>query len=176
MVQDGMMPADMNWEDAHAAFEQGRAAMIITGPWAIGRFADARVPFAVSAFPEGARPGRSFVHVQGFLINARSDKKPLAQEFLTRYIATEDAMRNIAESAGRVSAQMTVFETMDDPVLRGFEDELQYGQRYPDLPQLGMIQDFMSEALRTVINGDQPPVAALSNAVIAIRQSIGGGQ
>jgi arabinogalactan oligomer/maltooligosaccharide transport system substrate-binding protein len=176
MVQDGLTPGDMNWEDAHVAFEQGRVAMMITGPWGVWRFADAGVPFAVSAFPAAVHPGGPYVHVQGFLINARSDKKPLAQEFLTRYIATEDMMRGIAEGTGRVSANMVVFESMDNPVLRGFEDALQYARRYPDLPQMGMIQEVMSEALRQVIMNNQPPEAVLPDAVANIRRDIGGGQ
>jgi arabinogalactan oligomer/maltooligosaccharide transport system substrate-binding protein len=176
MVQDGLMPADVNWEDVHAAFEQGRAAMIVTGPWAIGRFDNAGVPFAVSALPAAAQPGRPFVHVQGFLLNARSDKKDMAQEFLARYIATPDTMLNIATHAGRVSAQMTVFEMVDDPAMRGFEDALQSAQRYPDIPQLGMINDVMSEALRQVITGNQPPPEVLAGAVANIRREIGSGQ
>jgi arabinogalactan oligomer/maltooligosaccharide transport system substrate-binding protein len=174
MVQDGLAPAEMNWEEAHAAFETGRAAMIITGPWGIWRFVDAGIPFAVSAFPAGVHPSRPFVHVQGFLINAHSDKKALAQEFLAGYIATEASMRVIAENTGRISAHMAVYETVDDPVLRGFEEVLQYGQRYPDLPQAGLAQDMMSEALRQIVAGDQPPQAALFGAAAAIRQEIGG--
>jgi arabinogalactan oligomer/maltooligosaccharide transport system substrate-binding protein len=176
MVQEGLMPTDVNWEDVHAAFEQGRAAMIVTGPWAIGRFDNAGVPFAVSALPAGVRPGGPFVHVQGFLLNARSDKKEMAQEFLARYVATENTMRTIAENAGRVSAHMGIFEQMDDPVRRGFEEALQYAQRYPDLPQLGMINDVMSEALRQVVTGSQPPPEVLAGAVTTIRREMGTGQ
>jgi arabinogalactan oligomer/maltooligosaccharide transport system substrate-binding protein len=176
MVQEGLMPTDVNWEDVHAAFEQGRAAMIVTGPWVIGRFDNAGVPFAVSALPAAAHPGGPFVHVQGFLINARSDKKDMVQEFLAHYIATQDMMLNIATHAGRVSAQMTVFETLDDPAMRGFEDALQYAQRYPDLPQLGMINDVMSEALRQVVMGSQPPPEVLADMVANIRREIGSSQ
>jgi maltose-binding protein MalE len=85
-------------------------------------------------------------------------------------------MRGIAEGTGRVSANMVVFESMDNPVLRGFEDALQYARRYPDLPQMGMIQEVMSEALRQVIMNNQPPEAVLPDAVANIRRDIGGGQ
>jgi maltose-binding protein MalE len=173
MVQDGLMPPDMNWEDAHVAFEQGRAAMIITGPWGAWRFEDAGVPFAVSAFPAAARPGRPFVHVQAFLINARSGEKALAQDFLTHYLATEDTMRGIAESAGRVSANTALFEAIDNPVMRGFEDALQYGQRYPDDVLVGPVWGPMTEALQQVLIGNQPPEVALSDAVTIIRRDMG---
>jgi maltose-binding protein MalE len=176
MVQDGLMPSDMDSEEAYAAFEQGRAAMIIAGPWDMWRIEQSGVPFALSAFPAAVRPGRPFVHVQAFLINARSDKKALAQDFLTQYIATEDTMLGLAENAGRVSAHMALFEAIDNPVMRGFEDALQYGQRYPDNALMGPVWEAMSRALNQVISGSLPPDLALNAAVAAIRQEIGGGQ
>ena len=71
-----------------AAFQNGDAAMIICGPWLLEALRKANVPFAVSAFPEGSRPVKPFLGVQGFMVSAFSKKQLLAQTFLQKFVAT----------------------------------------------------------------------------------------
>jgi maltose/maltodextrin transport system substrate-binding protein/arabinogalactan oligomer/maltooligosaccharide transport system substrate-binding protein len=174
MAESGLLPPGMDWETAHAAFESGNAAMIITGPWAIGRFADSGVPFAVSALPVGTVPSRPFVHITGFAINAHTPNPDLAQLFLREVLASEPGMRAIYQSVHRVPAQMAVFEQMDDPVLLGFASAALNGQRVPDIPEMGAVWDPWANAIQQVREGRQDPQAALDEAVAQIRATIGG--
>jgi arabinogalactan oligomer/maltooligosaccharide transport system substrate-binding protein len=173
MAQAGLLPPDMSLDDAHAAITSEKAAMVITGPWTIGLLDDSGIPYAVSAFPAGVQPGKPWVHVHGFMINAHGRNKDAAQLFLTDYLATQPTMRVIYETIRRVPAHMGVFEQIDDPVILGFVDALQNGQRFPNIPEMGPVWEAMTSAIQDVRGGHQDPAAASRDAVAAIRQQIG---
>jgi arabinogalactan oligomer/maltooligosaccharide transport system substrate-binding protein len=173
MAQAGLMPPDMSWDDAQAAITREKAAMIITGPWAVGTLDDSGIPYAVSAFPAGVQPGEPWVHVHGFMINAHSKNKDAAQLFLTEYLAIQPTMQTIYEAIRRVPAHMGVFERMDDPVTLGFVDALQNGQRFPNIPEMGPVWGAMTSAIQDVRGGNQDPAVASHDAVATIRQQIG---
>jgi maltose-binding protein MalE len=169
MGATGHLPNGMDWETAHAAFETGRAAMIITGPWAMWRFDEAKIPYAVSAFPSGIQPGRPFVHVQGFMLNAYSDNIDAAYALLIEYLPTEPHMKYIADSVGRVPAHIGAFEQMENPALIGFGAALLSGQPYPAIPETQAIWDNYTGAIQQVRQNEVEPRAALDAAVDAIR-------
>ena len=56
LVDEGLIPENVDWEAAHVLFETGRQPFIMTGPWALNRFRDAGVPYAVA---HSLRPRRT---------------------------------------------------------------------------------------------------------------------
>jgi maltose/maltodextrin transport system substrate-binding protein/arabinogalactan oligomer/maltooligosaccharide transport system substrate-binding protein len=175
MTNEGLMPVGLDWNTVHDAFETGRAAMLITGPWAIERLDGSGVPYAVSPIPSGTLPGRPWVHVLGFMINAHSDQKEVAQAFLLEYLSTEDNMDAIFENVYRLPAHMAVFERIDDPVMLGFAAAVANGQRFPGyLPEMQPVWDIYTNAVQQVREGRQDPQTAADEAVNMIRDQIGG--
>ncbi len=173
MAQTNALPPHMDWGTAHEAMSSEKAAMIITGPWAIGQFEEAGIPFAVSAIPAGVQPGRPWVHVQGFMINAHSQNKDAAQRFVSEYLASQPAMQMMYESVRLVPAHLGVFEQVDDPVVLGFADALQYGLRIPTIPEMDAVWNEMPNAIQRVREGQQDPKTALDQALTAIQQQLG---
>jgi maltose-binding protein MalE len=172
MVQGGLMPNELDYETAFNMFGAGKAAMIIVGPWEIGRLDQSGVPYGVSGFPVAALPGSPWVHVQAFIVNAHSHHKEAALDLLTQYIATEQNMRIISADSRRLSASTTVFEQTDDPVLRGFIEALMNGQQFPYGPELDIVWGPYVDAIQRVREGAEPQ-AAVKEAVASIRQQIG---
>ena len=114
MVKDGLLSADVNWDTAHTLFDSGDAACMITGPWAIERFQTANINYTINALPSQAQAGSPFVGVQGFMINAFSDDRVLAQSFLVDYIATQDVMEAFYEAGDRPPAYLPAHAVMND--------------------------------------------------------------
>ena len=90
MVKAGLLDPNVDGATAETLFKDGKAGCIITGPWNVGPFQEAGVNFTMSAFPKATQDGSPFVGVQGFMINAFSPDKVLAQSFLQDYIATTE--------------------------------------------------------------------------------------
>ncbi|MFW5684521.1 MAG: sugar ABC transporter substrate-binding protein, partial [Spirochaetota bacterium] len=55
-VTAGVVPAGVDWDTYHTLFESGEAAMIVTGPWAIGRLDASGVNYEVANIPGGGQP------------------------------------------------------------------------------------------------------------------------
>lgn len=150
MVKDGLLSPDVDWDTMHALFEQGEAAMLITGPWAIGRFQEAGVNYAITNLPSETQESQPFLGVQGFMISAFSEDPLLAQIFLTEFVATEDAMRMIYEAGDRPSAHLGVLAGLDDPDLLAFGQAGANGLPMPAIPAMSAVWGSWGDAITLV--------------------------
>lgn len=159
----------------HTLFEQGDAAFIITGPWALERINEAGVPYAISSIPAGTQPGSPFLGAQGFMVNAFGEGQIEAQLFLTEFIATPEVMVQIAELSGRPSAFIPVLEEqMNDESIAGFAAAGESAVPMPALPEMASVWDAWSNAETLIVQGSEDPVVAFQNAAEQIRTLIAG--
>jgi maltose/maltodextrin transport system substrate-binding protein/arabinogalactan oligomer/maltooligosaccharide transport system substrate-binding protein len=95
MYEDGLLDRNGNIDGdlMLSAFQNGDAAMMISGPWALNGIREAGVPYAITNIPTGTQPGAPFLGVQGFMINAFSKNQLLAQTFLQQFVATDATMQ-----------------------------------------------------------------------------------
>jgi maltose/maltodextrin transport system substrate-binding protein/arabinogalactan oligomer/maltooligosaccharide transport system substrate-binding protein len=174
MIEDGLMPGNLTGDDAIALFESGDAAMFITGPWFLERIRDSGVPFAISPIPAGpeGEPGRPFLGVQGFMINAFSENIDLAQAFLTDYVATEETMQALFEAGGRPSAFLPVLEATEDADLAAFGEAGAVGLPMPAIPAMSSVWTAWGDAVTLVFNEESEPEEAFTTAAEQIRNAI----
>lgn len=168
LAADGLVPENVDWEAAHVLFETGREPFILTGPWAINRFQEAGVNYAVAPFPAaeaGGAPGLPFLGVQGLIVNANSDQLLLAQAFATEKLATEDSMRRIFDAEARPSAWTSVFELASDEDSQGFMAAGEAALPMPSIPAMGFVWDAWVQAGTLAITGELEPAEALTQAV-----------
>jgi maltose/maltodextrin transport system substrate-binding protein/arabinogalactan oligomer/maltooligosaccharide transport system substrate-binding protein len=176
LIADGLMPGDLDWDTMHAQFEQGAAAMFITGPWAIDRLRASGVPYAISPIPAGdAGDGQPFLGVQGFMISAFSENQALAQAFLTEFIATQDVMEELQTAGGRPSAFIAATETIEDPDQLAFSEIGENGLPMPAIPQMSAVWGSWGDAITLMFNQEQPSADAFTNAAEQIRATIAEG-
>ncbi len=150
-------------------FETGRSAFIMTGPWAITRFKEAGVNYAISAFPEGGYP---FMGVQGIVVNASKENVLLAQTFCIDFLATEENFQRLFEADTRPSAMITIFEAADDPDTKAFNEAGVNADPMPNIPEMGYVWDAWVNATLLTFQGELDAEAALQQAVDQIRQQI----
>jgi maltose/maltodextrin transport system substrate-binding protein/arabinogalactan oligomer/maltooligosaccharide transport system substrate-binding protein len=173
MVVDGIMPSTSG-DEATALFESGDAAMLISGPWFLGRFRDAGVPFAVSPIPAGpdGNPGRPFLGVQGFMVNNLSDQVDLAVAFLTEFVATEETMIALQTAGGRPAAWVSAAAASDDPDFPAFAEAGAVGLPMPAIPEMGDVWGAWGNAITLAIQGDLSAEEAFTTAGAEIRALI----
>jgi maltose-binding protein MalE len=175
LVDEGLAPENVDWEAAHVQFETGREAFIMTGPWAINRFQEAGVPYAIAPFPaaeEGGEPGYPFLGVQGLIVSASSEQLLLAQAFASEKIATEETMTRIFEAEPRPSAWTSVFELADDADTIAFNEAGTNADPMPSIPAMGFVWDAWVDAGTLAITGELAPADALAQAVDQIESQI----
>ncbi|MEZ4713035.1 MAG: extracellular solute-binding protein [Caldilineaceae bacterium] len=173
-VEAGYISNSTDWDTAHLQFETGEVAFLMAGPWALDRIRTSGVSYAIAPFPAATQPGEPFLGVQGFSVNALSDNVLLAQTFLTEFIATQDIMTQLQAASNRASAYKSV--AIDDPDLVIFGEVGENAMPMPAIPEMGSVWGSWSDAFTLIINGEQTPEEALTNAATQIRDLIAGGQ
>ncbi|MCI0708940.1 MAG: maltose ABC transporter substrate-binding protein [Chloroflexi bacterium] len=174
LIEQGVLSENIDWEASHVLFETGRSPFIMTGPWAINRFDEAGVPYAISPFPaatEDGDPGYPFLGVQGLVINANKENAILAQVFAD-FLATEEHFQAIFEAEPRPSAWASVFESATDPNTVAFNEAGVSADPMPSIPEMGFVWDAWVNAGALVAQDELSPQEALDNAVEQIQTQI----
>jgi maltose-binding protein MalE len=173
-LDEGFMDSSTDWDTAHNLFEQGEIPFLMAGPWALSRIRESGVPYGITSFPVGTTEGRPFAGVQGFMINALSDNVPLAQAFLTEFVATDEVMQQLQDAGQRPSAFKSVLEATTDEDLLTFGEVGLNASLMPSIPAMGSVWGSWDSAFALILNGDETPDAALTNGAEQIRAAIAG--
>ncbi|WP_062515959.1 sugar ABC transporter substrate-binding protein [Demequina gelatinilytica] len=153
----GHLSTTIDYAINNELFNSGDCAYTVAGPWALGDFAD--VNFTVNAVPSaGGEPAAPFVGVQGFYVSSQSANALLANQFLTNYIATPDAMQALYDADPRLPAFEGV-DTASAPfpdAIAGFQASAEQGVPMPSIPEMGSVWDFWNAAEAKIIKGADP--------------------
>lgn len=164
----------VNYDLMHAAFENGDAAMMITGPWALPSIRQSGIPYAVARLPGEVQDAQPFLGVQGFMISAFSNDLLLAQTFLQEFVATEEAMLAIYEADPRPSAFLPVRDAIEDEDIAAFAEAGENGLPMPAIPQMSAVWTAWGDAMQLVSQQTEDPETAFGNAAQQIRTAIEG--
>jgi maltose-binding protein MalE len=174
MLKDGLIPSGLDGDTATTLFEDGEAAMYITGPWYIQRFVDAGLNFAIAPIPAGpdGDPGRPFLGVQAFMVSAFSANPLLAQAFLTEWVASEDTQLALYKAGQRLPALLSAQEQVDDPYLAQLSVAAEVGQPMPAIPAMSAVWSSWGNAITLAMQDPTADAAELAKlAGDAIREA-----
>lgn len=154
----GNISTTIDYDINNELFASGRAAYTIQGPWAIETLTAQGVNIKVNPIPSaGGETAAPFVGVQGFYVSAESQNALVAQEFLTRYLATDEAQQALYDADPRLPAWESVAEKVaDDPVVAGFLSSAAAGVPQPSIPEMGSVWDLWNAAQVQIIKGADP--------------------
>lgn len=177
LVEADVLTSATDYGAAQTLFQEGRLAMWITGPWAIGTLEESGVPFAVAPVPTMEETPRPFMGAQGFMINSFSRNLLLAQAFLTEFVATDEVMQLIYEANPRPPAWLPLAEQLDDPNIQAFTEATLNADPMPAIPQMAAVWDAWGRAILLVYQQDPntTPEQAIQQAAEAIREQIASG-
>ena len=154
---EGHLSTTIDYAINNELFNSGDCAYTVQGPWALGDFSD--VTFKVNPVPPaGDQTAAPFVGVQGFYVSSQSENALLANEFLTNYIATPEAMQALYDADPRLPAFEGV-DTASAPypeAIEGFQASAEQGVPMPNIPQMGSVWDFWNAAESAIIKGADP--------------------
>lgn len=175
LFEEGLIPAGLDWDTWTSLFTEGRIAMVITGPWFVGRAKAAGIDIGVAPIPpiQGKAP-KPFVGVQGVMVSAFSPNLPLIYDFLFNYFATKETMLALYARDPRIPAFLPAYrEVAADPVLRGFAESIAQGVPMPNIPQMSAVWGAWYDAMAMIGNQQMEPAEALKKAADSIRATLG---
>ncbi len=161
-----IMPREVDYQVAETLFKEGRAGMIVNGPWSIGGYRSAGIDLGVAPLPmlpNGRRP-QPMVASKGYSISVNVPEAKLARVVaLVTYLTSREAQMRDITHLGFFPSDAAAFADSafrDDPVLAGSRAAFELGRRMPVVPEMRVVWDSMRPNLQDVINGAKTPAQA----------------
>lgn len=167
-------PTASNRQDAETLFKQGRAAMVITGPWLRGQLAKEapNVKYKVAPVPKGTAEATWSGTDSVIMFNA-SRNKALAWKFMSEALMTPASSLDLTLKEGFLP---TMHPAADNPQVKtelgAFTALLPVAKFAPQVPNWEQVVDVTIAALQRVYLGQEPAETALKAAADKINEII----
>ena len=176
--QAGILPAEPSSALIISLFNEGKAAMVFSGPWFLGEVAKG-VDFGLAPLPtlseNGGKPIRPWMTVEGVFVTAPCKQKEAAFEFV-KYVTDAEAGKVMALEGRQTPAAKAVYEdpaVKADPLLQAFRKQVEVGVPMPNLPEMTMVWAPATTALNKV-NAGASPAEALATAQGQVVKDVAG--
>ncbi len=173
LASDKKVIAANDYGKADSMFKEGKAGIIINGPWATGDYVTAlgadKVHVApMPVFSDTGNAFAPFVNTKDFMINANSDDahKNAAVEFV-KFMVSKDIEQKLFEKAKHIPSNVKV-DASADPIINGFLEQMKTGVAMPIVSEMGAVWDPMQTAIDSVMTGK----ATSQDAIKATQKSI----
>ena len=155
------IPQEASGALVKSLFNDGRAAMVISGPWFAGEI-DAKVKYAISPLPivsQTGLPMQPFLGVEAAFVSARSAQQEQAQA-LAKFLSEGPAAVTRAVLGRQIPAALAAYEApevRDDVVISSFRSAALQASPTPNTLEMTKVWEPMKLALRAVLQGLTTP-------------------
>ena len=174
--KDAILPTEPSEALIASMFNEGKAAMVINGPWFVGDI-DKKINYGLAVLPmvdAAKRPMRPWLTVEGAYVAASSTKKEVAFE-LAKFLTSEEAGLVLALEGRQLHTNKAVYNdkrVSGDVVLKGFRDQLDNAEVMPNRPEMTMVWSPATTAMNKIVKGNASVEAALKEASGTMAESI----
>jgi arabinogalactan oligomer/maltooligosaccharide transport system permease protein len=168
-VDEGIMPTQPTAELVGRLYGDGKAAMVISGPWFLG---DLERPIAAAPLPvvsETGEPSRPYLTVEAAFVADQSSSPEEARSFAAFLSGPRGAV--IRQQIGKQAVSETSV-TSDDPLLAVMAEQASRAELLPTDPAVLSTWESQARALRRVMRGASSPELAARSAE-SYRQVLG---
>lgn len=157
-------PQEGNTDVANGLFKEGKAAMIINGPWFYSQAKTANIDYGIAKLPllDGGKAPVPFTDVKVFIVNPNikdANKKLAVQKFI-EFMNTKDNQLMLAKASSEVptniEAQKDSYVT-NTPEVKALAEAMKDGIPMPNLPELRCVWDSFRNTSAKVMSGDLKP-------------------
>ncbi|MFS8098705.1 sugar ABC transporter substrate-binding protein [Lentzea alba] len=174
--KDQSVPEDaLTWShsDAQKAFEQGRCAMMINGPWVLPSVAKAPFQWGTAPLPAGEKGVFSTLGGEAWVIGSRSPNSDVAWDVLQWLAESRNSAKELGGGLGAIPNRN---DTLNDPVWKWgpgvgayISEMLSTRSRSNYGPQYSKVSEAVWTMTHQVVKGEKKPQAAATEAAAKIR-------
>jgi arabinogalactan oligomer/maltooligosaccharide transport system substrate-binding protein len=166
LVKREVVPRDADAAMVATLFNEGKAAMAMSGPWFQGDIG-AKVPWTVTTLPvmsASGRPAAPFLGAEGVMMSARAGDKDAAIAVMLALAGDASAALRTAKARQVVPNLGAIAGGAADPVQDAFRRQLAHTVPMPASPTMRAVWTPYKTALAAIVAGDASPAAALARA------------
>ena len=146
--------ADMTGDFCDSSFTQGKAAMLITGPWKIEQLTRLKMNFRIAplpAFPGMSQPATSFSGVRLAFVSSYSEHQDEAAEF-AEFLTQKANLEKRFELTRQIPPRKDI--KTNDSLSNGILEQTKYAIPMPTIPQMNTYWSAMGAAYAGIWDGD----------------------
>ncbi len=174
---DGILPADPSSTLIASLFNEGKAAIVFSGPWFLGEVQD-KVKYAVAPLPTvdetGGKPMRPWLTVEGVYVSAGSANKEKAYDFAS-FLVSKEAALVLATEGGQLPTNRAVYDdprVKANPTIQGFRRQLETAIPMPNYAEMTLMWSPVTTAMNKIVKGSATPEQAFKEAQATVKASI----
>jgi arabinogalactan oligomer/maltooligosaccharide transport system substrate-binding protein len=158
LAKQKVLRSSISGDNSIALFTSGKAAFLVSGPWALPDVQKSGIKYAIQPVPgfAGGDPAQPFMGAQAFMVAAGAQNEAFAQEFVTNGVNTEDAMKTLYEGTKLPPAMTAVQGMVDDPDLKIFTDAANVAGPMPAIPAMASVWEPLGKAYAAIVGGADP--------------------
>ncbi|HEX7736771.1 MAG TPA: extracellular solute-binding protein [Ktedonobacteraceae bacterium] len=172
------LPKQQSYDVNSSLFTEGKAAVIINGPWSYADYATkGKLDVGFATLPivtTNNTPAKPFVGVKSLWM-AKTAKNPALVADLMKFYTSKANQASMSQTDGEIPANSAA---ADDPSVQsqlavaGYAAQAKLGVALPNTPYMSALWTPVQSALTAVWNGSQTPEKALNDAQAAATKAI----
>jgi arabinogalactan oligomer/maltooligosaccharide transport system substrate-binding protein len=168
-----VLRTSISGDNSIALFTSGKAAYLISGPWALADVKKAGFGYGIQPVPgfDGQEAASPFMGARAFMVAAHGKNKDIAQEFVNNGVNSEDAMMTLYEGTQLPPAMTAVQDQVDDPDLAVFTEAANGAAPMPAIPAMASVWEPLGKAYSAIVSG-KDPVTTIKSAGDTINKAI----
>ena len=174
-----VIPKDCNYDVASNLFKEGKAPMIINGPWSWGEYEKAGIKIGLAQLPKlsNGQYGSAYTSTKAYSLNKNvSDPAKLeAIKKVLEFMGTKEFQLEFTKASGWLPTNK---EGLNDPIVTNdpkFKDAMEgmkVGTPMPIVPEMRAIWDAMKLVIPDIMSGKLTPEKAAEKAQIEAEKNI----
>lgn len=172
------LPKQQSYDVASSLFTEGKAAVIIDGPWSYSSYAGSgKIDVGFATLPTIASlgtPAKPFVGVKSLWAAKTAKNLPLVADLMKFYTNKANQV-TMSQADGEIPANTAADNDASVqalPAIAGYAAQVKLGVALPNTPYMSALWTPVASALTAVWNGSQTPEKALSDAQAAATKGI----
>lgn len=170
-----VMPKELAYDESNTLFLDGKAAIIMNGPWVMADYAKANLDVGLVTIPvvsSSGQPGKPFVGVKLLMLAANAKNAQAAVDLMKHYGSAEVQVR-LAEINKQVPANKQAQEQVKaDPIIAGFIAQTANGVPMPNTEFINAMWDPFGKMTEVIWTGASTPEQAVQDAAALFAESV----
>ena len=164
--EQGALKNSITGDNSISLFAEGKAAYLISGPWALADVRDSGIDFTVSPIPgfEGMEPAAPFAGVNSFYVASNAANAGFAQQFMTDVASSPEVAKAMYEGnpLPPVNLQLREEIASSDEHVMIFAEAAEAAEPMPAIPAMSAIWEPLGIAQANIVGGADPHPAMKS--------------
>lgn len=160
LAEEGALATTQDSSNVIPLFAEGKAAYMVSGPWAIQQVADAGIEYAIDPIPDFEDGGETspFLGVQAFYVSAQSKNPQIAQTFVQEFVSRPEVQISLYEAGDRPPALVEAYEEVaaGNADIQAWGEAAQGATPMPNIPQMNAVWGPLGKATADIVNGQDP--------------------